>query len=61
MPTKIDRFRLLSNGGIRNESQKKLHVRAYSLDHPTEVPPGEESPLPVTPEGETIIDVVQDR
>lgn len=59
MPENFDRLRLLGDGGIRNESSKVIHLRAYSLDHPTEVRPGEESPLPVTPEGETLIDLVR--
>lgn len=54
----FDRFRLLNDSRIRNESPKYMHLRAREEDPPIEVPPGEEAVLPKSPEGETIVDIV---
>lgn len=59
MPIHFDRFRLLNRGSrIRNESDKVLYLRAEEPDMPVVVPPEGEAPLPISLEGETLIDVV---
>lgn len=61
MPVAFDRIRLLPDGGIHNESKKVVHARGNVHETPTEVRPGEKSFLPVTPEGETIIDILTEK
>jgi len=61
MPSHFDRFRLLNGGNrIRNESYKPILVKAKEEDPPIEIPPGGAEDLPQSPEGETIIDVVDE-
>jgi hypothetical protein len=55
----FDRFRLLNGSRIRNESGKVVYLRAHEEEPPIEVLPGMEAELPVSPEGETIVDVDQ--
>ena len=60
MPSHFDRFRLLNGSSrIRNESQKSLYVGVLDEGPFLEVPPGAEEDLPVSPEGETILQVQQ--
>ena len=58
MPMHFDRFRLLNGGKrFRNESDKFVYVRAEELDPAIEIPPGAETDLPTSPEGETIVEI----
>lgn len=61
MPSHFDRFRLLNDGGnrrFRNESEKMVYLRPGDDGQPpVSVAPGEEWPLPESPEGETLIEV----
>jgi hypothetical protein len=57
MPIPFDRFRLLNGSRFRNESTKAVYARASEEDPPIEIPPGAEADLPVSPEGETILEV----
>ena len=58
MPIHFDRFRLLNDRrDLRNESGSPVYLKAREEDEPIVLLPGEEAPLPVSPEGETLIDV----
>jgi len=58
MPIPFDRFRLLNGGRrFRNESDKVVYVKAEEPDEPLGISPGAEVDLPMSPEGETIIEV----
>lgn len=61
MPVPFDRFRLLNDGRIRNESPKFMYLRAKEDDEPDVVPPGMEAVLPISPDGETIVDVADEQ
>jgi hypothetical protein len=57
MPIPFDKFRLLNGSRIRNESTKTMYIRAEEPDPPAALLPGEEAVLPVSPVGETIIEI----
>lgn len=59
MPTHFARFRYLNGGGrIRNESDKVIQVRPEPFNPPIDILPGEEKDVPMTPEGEAILEVI---
>lgn len=60
MPSHFDRFRLLNDNRMRNESPKYMHLRGEEWEEPVIVPPGEEAELPKSPAGETIVDVASE-
>jgi len=57
MPIHFDRFRLLNGSRLRNEGERVIWVRATEEDPQQPVNPGEEVHLPISSEGETIIEV----
>lgn len=66
MPIPFDRFRILTDPSsptaprFHNESTKVVQVRAHEQDPPLPIAPGQEIPLPMSDEGETIVEVVED-
>ena len=59
MPLHFDRFRFLNGGReVRNESEHLLYLRAEEAEDPLVLAPGEEGPVPRSPAGETIVDVL---
>ena len=63
MPVPFDRFRFLNDGDnprFRNESDKVVYLTpGDGAEPPIAVLPGQERPLPVSPEGETVIEIGQ--
>lgn len=60
MPSHFDRFRLLNDGvdlKFRNESDKVVYLSADENGERMFVGPGEQELIPVSPAGETIIEV----